>query len=300
MPLEKVVFISCAGHSGSTLLNLILGSHSGIFGLGELRSFRNRYPNLCGVCGSACPFWNTRPIVPLLGSYFAGGRGARRLLVAAVRRHRSIYRYLARSAGVHILVDSSKDVRWYRRQLHFTRHWRRVEPILVYLVRDGRAVVNSVLRKYPERSISSVTERWIEDKKERDRLWTDFPGARYRLRYEELALHPNIETRKLCAFIDVPFEPDMIHFWEFDHHLIGGNRVTRSQVRRGVSPGEWHNGYYDQPPAIRLDLRWKTELPSTFQEHFERVAGDFNRELRFDGHDQSGPDVRPVRPVPPD
>lgn len=238
---------------------------------------------MCGVCDGPCPFWNVRACLPLLRRYYHGKRGVRRWLRSAVRRHRSIYRYIAASAGVRFLVDSSKNVAWHRAQLRWKAQWRGVQPTLLYLARDGRAVVNSYLRKYPERTIASVTQWWMRDKVERDQLWKDFPGPRYRMRYEDLAQNPSVEIRKLCAFLGVSFQPAMIDFWNFDHHLIGGNRVTRSQLNSDVTPGSWHTGYYDGPPTIRLDLRWREELAPDAQEHFERYAGALNRELRFEG-----------------
>lgn len=67
MYTKRVVFIMSTGHSGSTLLELILGSQSRIFVLGEfihldrkLDEFDQSKPHLCGVCKGECEFWNYR------------------------------------------------------------------------------------------------------------------------------------------------------------------------------------------------------------------------------------------------
>lgn len=67
----RIVYITGHGHSGSTLLDLLLGNHPRMLSLGEVellsehaagdtsRPFGNPVkPCACGVQVSACPFWN--------------------------------------------------------------------------------------------------------------------------------------------------------------------------------------------------------------------------------------------------
>jgi len=65
----KYVYICSAGHSGSTLLDLILGSHSKIKSLGEVSHLpKNITLNTKCSCGSDvvdCPMWN--PVIAKLG-----------------------------------------------------------------------------------------------------------------------------------------------------------------------------------------------------------------------------------------
>ena len=55
------------GHSGSTLLDLVLGSHSQVFGLGELKTIFDEYQShkgmkICGVCKQECEFWDSTDV----------------------------------------------------------------------------------------------------------------------------------------------------------------------------------------------------------------------------------------------
>src|SRR5690554_1676561 len=69
----NIVFIAGAGHSGSTLLNIILGAFPNTVSVGEIDKIihsktrerfmeryivREKYPCSCGVNPGKCPFWS--------------------------------------------------------------------------------------------------------------------------------------------------------------------------------------------------------------------------------------------------
>ncbi len=66
MQKNTIIYIAGLGHSGSTILDLILGCHSDIVGLGEIMPFirrKDRTPDLnstcsCGKKGYDCYFWS--------------------------------------------------------------------------------------------------------------------------------------------------------------------------------------------------------------------------------------------------
>lgn len=61
MSTARYIYICSAGHSGSTLLDLLLGSHPRITSLGELSHLSKNValdtPCSCGTPVRACPFW---------------------------------------------------------------------------------------------------------------------------------------------------------------------------------------------------------------------------------------------------
>ena len=66
--IDPTVYICSAGHSGSTLLNLLLGGHPRAFAVGEITQLPKNIA-LDSVCScqahlSACPFW-----APALDAY---------------------------------------------------------------------------------------------------------------------------------------------------------------------------------------------------------------------------------------
>lgn len=293
MPKTKIVFIMSHGHSGSTFLGLVLGSHPKIFGLGELARLEHHLPKICGICEQSCKYWKESASLPTLHRYFCQGWSLKIIRRELYRYHRSIYSYLANWFNYSIFVDSSKNPDWIRSQLRYRRNWQSMTPILIHLTRDGRAVINSFLRKFPELGIEKITHRWLRSTSQHIKLYKKFDGPKFSIAYESLASRPEKMVRELCQFLDIEFFPDMLNYWEHEHHQIGGNTGARSLISqesnenrkiKPVKPGDWHEGYYkNMGKTIKLDLRWKQELPPAYQEYFERHAGELNRLFSFNG-----------------
>jgi hypothetical protein len=254
-----------AGPSGSTLLGLMAGSHSACVYLGEaarIKSFdKADWPEqkrACQICGPAC-------------ATNLESRGRPR---------------------PDVVIDSSKHPWWKRRRVKQTRNagWR---PHLALPTRDGRAVINSRLRKYPTRDAEQEIRDWMRAMTVSERLYDAFPGPKSRLRYEDLATQPKRSLGATCQLLDLAYEPAMLRFQHGDHHPLGGNSGTNFQVARtkvAVStktyfkPGIWGCEYYERhDESIRLDLRWTRELDPAHQALFERSAGSFNASMAWDG-----------------
>jgi hypothetical protein len=305
---KTVVFIMGSGHSGSTLLELVLGSHSRVFGLGELVNLyrgvdgpRDPFPRLCRICEERCPFWNDTVDIRVLQAHFsrAGHHAPIRQWVS--RQRENVYQHFFGWSGKDVLIDSSKRVHWIAQQLQPRRNWKAIAPVLIYLTRDGRAVVNSKLRKYPETDIRVEAREWKERVERMNEFYADFPERqRLTIAYEQLASQPESIIRNLCDFLNLDFEPGMLRFWEHDHHTTFGNAGTRSLIarfrgqsaeRRPATPANSvlanvrsrHGTHYDDVGlAIRLDLRWKWELTAEQLEAFETIAGETNRPFAYD------------------
>jgi Sulfotransferase family len=172
--LVKVLFVAGYGRSGSTLLDRTLGQVDGFCSVGELRHvFREGYleNRLCG-CGEefrSCPFWRevTREAFGSLARFDAlelvGAKSrvdrwwrlpqlawglatpARRSDLARYRDAlRRLYTAIATVSGAEVIVDSSKDVShgYVLRGIGTP-----VEPFVLHLVRDSRAVAYSWQRR---------------------------------------------------------------------------------------------------------------------------------------------------------
>src|SRR5262245_43131186 len=131
---DMVVAICGAGHSGSTLLGLVLGSHSQAAYAGEAKRRYSGVVNTppqkkhCKICGERCEIWQH---VPTSSS------------------PSELYELCARATGRPDVSDSSKEVEWLcARAVELDA--ARIPYKLVYLTRDGRGVLNSRLRKYSD------------------------------------------------------------------------------------------------------------------------------------------------------
>jgi hypothetical protein len=303
---KKIVFIMSAGHSGSSLLALILGSHSRCFSVGELKGLANRYRKGLYI---DCVNRNSRYWEKTFGD-----KGLKDLAISLseARVHgfvplklekwlRSIfnhkdpivnpYTFMFSKMDCDVIVDSSKSRSWIEKRLQAREFSQdNIDPYLIHLVRDGRAVVNSWLRKYPERDIVFQSEHWSKRHQERLDFYKAFPDSRkIEIRYESLASSPYDTAKKICDFIDIEFESEMIEYWKFKHYDISGNNGTYSLIDKykGLSlsdqddyPGK---DYFESLGlCIKLDLRWKNEFSREKLETFNRISGNLNRPYEWD------------------
>lgn len=282
---ERVCFIGGAPHSGSTLLGMILGAHPAVFYGGELRKStflgdedKPLKKRVCKLCGAACPVWGglRAPLVP------------------------DVYEVLARRTGVHVVVDSSKGAEWQREQITaLAGTGSRLH--LVVLERDGRAVLASRMRKYPEQPPRAIVLDWMEQIARTDALAASFPGPVLRVAYEALATDPERETRRVTDLLGLAFDPAMLRFWEAEQHPLGGNDgtqylVARERARRGsldrreppargddvLDLAAKNLAYYEpHPPAIVLDQRWQRELDAETSTLFGEIAGPLNERFAW-------------------
>src|SRR5688572_2110394 len=136
---RRVAFVMSCNYSGSTVLGLVLASHSRAAALGEpaliLRrdhrvEFKHR--RFCAACrdedGSRCPVWSRDLIDEVRGNPDAlWGRAAERL------GPRDLY------------VDMSKDVSWVERASASGE----VEPWIIHVTKAVESFVGSVLTRQP-------------------------------------------------------------------------------------------------------------------------------------------------------
>ena len=101
------------------------------------------------------------------------------------------------------------------------------------------------------------------------------PGHYYELRYERLVVDPEIECRRLCEFLGVPYDGAMLRFHE--------GRV-RSKPELGLpSKRRW------LPPTSGL-RDWRAQMPPDEVGRFEVAAGDLLDEL---GYSRAANHLRP-------
>jgi hypothetical protein len=305
---RKVVFIMGPGHCGSTLLDLILGSHSQGFSLGEMHRLREIIDHnteeprkICGICIGRCRFWDDRASYGVLRRFFSRRTPYRKIIAKLMQWTNNPYKYIFMWSQKNLVIDSSKQPGWFRARMkpHYT--WSGMTPYLVYLCRDGRAVVNSYFRKYPERGIANIVTNWKNQIMKMNDFYQAFPADhRIKVRYEELATDPDKTLGVLCRFLGVDFESAMLRYWEHDHHTLMGNLGTKTLIYRYRSQQEsstsafleelnrgdryFASGYYGgEGLQIRLDVRWREELSREQVDAFEAMGGDVNAEWAWEG-----------------
>ena len=305
--LERVIYIASVAYSGSTLLDMLMGSHAQVTSLGEVqllaRYARNGSPCTCGAAVSACPFWNQvdAALRGRLGDRFPGlgdfpldvetkGRGTFRWLpsvtdlslvigsrglwdrVAAWHRRSglskqaaenklALFETIAELRDTPFVVDSSK----YPLTAKATYLAAPERVRIVHLVRDGRAVTLSLMRRQGL-TLEQAARRWTRfNWNLRLVLSTVGPERRFFVRYEDLCADPDATLRRLTEFVgaDPAFRPLLLEKESF--HNIGGNpmRFRRTEVH------------------IKLDERWRRDLSPDQLRVFDRFGGRTNRRLGY-------------------
>ena len=291
----QLVYILGAGHSGSTLLNLLLNGHSQILGLSEIQQIRRymgsnskddrlqsdfwqevkqHYEIATGepftsirVHWKEAPIWDSKDIqrrekliAPTLFSELADWKKIRNCKVEDyvdwIRHNEYLFACLAEKSEAKILIDSSKH--WQR--LHMLHKSDRFKIKVIHLVRDGRAVANSYLHKFGDFNVG--LRRWMS----RGAivpfyLRREFEQSDWlQIRYEDLATKPEIILEHLCDFLKLEYESEMLNYRQHPNIGMRGNKKVNKR----------------QDDKIVLDEKWKRELSRSHLIRFALLGGWLN------------------------
>ncbi|MGB3634284.1 MAG: sulfotransferase [Rubrobacteraceae bacterium] len=265
----KVLYIMGAGRSGSTLLDMVLGSHPEVRGAGELtNAARNGWLKnedcSCGKPVNDCPFWSevlrlwTRRGFGNLERYvslqdiFERYRNLPRLLrerrspspefLEYAGATRAFFDSIREAGEEQIVVDSSKSP---ARALALSMV-PGVDLHLVHLTRDGRGVAASLNRSWRKDEEPGVT-RDVEGKPvwRTAAFWivvnltSEWVGRRLgpdkflRVRYEDLVMTPSETLAKIGNPAHVDYS-QLVEQLERGgtveaEHNIAGNRLRMSE-----------------------------------------------------------------------
>ena len=265
----KIIYIIGSGHCGSTLLDMILGSHSDVFGLGEIHNIRLDNECACGEIIENCKYWrnlknkiDTKKLAVFrtkkdfllnLDKYkeFINPNAVN--IKEYLNINKIIFDNISEKSGKQVIVDSSKDANRLELLLKDTD----LNIVVVHIVRDGRAVFWSYFKKYQK--ILPYMFKWflvnlkIEIIKRRNNVKSVL------VRYEDLTVNPKKEISKILNMAGLNYEESMLDFRKFEHHQVEGNRMRKS------GGGE-----------IKVDMEWKEKMPLKYKILFNTLFGWMN------------------------
>ncbi|WP_291323736.1 hypothetical protein [Desulfonatronospira sp.] len=261
----KIIYICGLVHSGSTILDMALGAHSGIVGLGEIsrilkadqRNFSNReFTKIHCSCGKdmlECLFWSEiRNKAFLWESQPASLRYEELLTIFS-----SIF------GENKILVDSSKEISPYLLDLHKNHKLK-----IIFLAKDFRSWSYSIHMK-KKKNIFTLPLRWRRENKKLLSFLEKNGLDYYPLGYEEFALYPKTILSLLCRYIGVQFEENMLRPAGSTSHIIRGNRARSDP---------------DKIQAIRYDSRWMTSNKASLLPFLYLPLNSFNKKIVFSNY----------------
>jgi len=306
----RVIFLASTGRSGSTLLELLLNGLDGVWTTGELYVLpweisENRRGCGCGKPVGECEMWST--VIARMGPDLKPGGEVSRFrdtyriakffrwvdllralrhtpldgvagFAAFARENKALFSAVADSLEAlegerpRYVVDSSKL--FYR--LSWLSQCRGIELRVIHVVRDPRAFVHAktreakpgVARNWTAFRMSvryAVENALIERIAGRMRA-----GYVQRVRYEDVARHPDRAIRGLCEWLGVEYRSDLPEvFRACENHGVAGNIMRH---REG---------------GIALDDRWRQDMDRRLKRLAWLVAGRTARRYGYVSSDMS-------------
>ena len=253
--MNKLLLIRGLGHSGTTILDLALGAHPQMVGLGEaarilerpspsdahrgpaqLRgALRFKRRCTCGEIASECPVWG--PVLAWLPEHDHCS--------LAVKMQRLIHSL----EGAQALDSSATSWVIDSYQGDFTLPFEPDSDLdirVIHLTRDLRSWVHSRARSGRERGRwfpgLKPLLRWCWMNARHERLLQRCPHPVLRLGYEQLALDPEGTLGRICSWLGLEMSEQMLQPGQFStSHVLSGNRM-RFDPKRSAS--------------IRYDASW--------------------------------------------
>jgi len=306
------VFICSAGHSGSTLLDILLGSHPQGLSLGEITHLPKNIALdsqcSCGRPISSCQFWNpiitgfsekagidfwSRPYALDFGfinasdeidrrhqtnarmmyrrisyglqylsmRYRLPGKSVfRRHSIGAAKNKADFFDYIQTQSGKSFVVDSSKH---YLEAINL-HSAAPADTKIVLLVRDGRAVFHSGLRR--GMSPKSALASWANNVRRADSLFADSlsRGDIISVKYDDIVSSTEQQLERVFDFLGVGMDaytgPSPVQ----NRHIVNGNRMR-----------------FTENLIISADDKWREQLDSEMLDYFDRHAGELNRAFGY-------------------
>lgn len=151
------------------------------------------------------------------------------------------------------------------------------EARFIHVVRDGRAVAASLVRqdwvdpkngqKVPyTRSLRAAIEYWGQYQLEVSAQLRTMPGRCTEVRYEQLVRQPEVELRRILAFLDEPWSPAVLA-----HHQAGTSLPSTEASSEAVA----------EPLHDRATTAWMQRVTAAELAEMEAVAGPILRALGY-------------------
>lgn len=192
------IFIVGCPRSGTTLLRLILDSHSNISCgpetkfLDDLKKITKNHWERLERYGFEREYWKQK-----IAQFFC-----------------SFQQEYANKRGKKRWADKTPQ---YVKQLEFI-DWLFPSCQIIHIIRDGRDVVASHHDRWGYKSAIEATRLWPDCVSSGCNYGKKLPKERYlEIRYEDLVAQPEVTLRDLFNYLQEPWEPEVLEYEKFSH-----------------------------------------------------------------------------------
>ena len=161
------------------------------------------------------------------------------------------------------------------------------EAHVVHIVRDGRDVAVSLRETWfaPGEDAAALARHWADQIRTTRRLAAG-TGHYTEVRFEDLLSDPPAVLRRICAAIDLDYDPAMLTYHRTAHSRLSEvqGRVLPDGVTLITQQRRLDNHRFTSTAPDRARAgRWRTELSDAEQRAFALAAGDLLEELGYGG-----------------
>ena len=256
MNKKKIVGILSTNFSGSHFLSLLLGSHSKIAHIGELKKLK-RHDAHRESKGPVCYICDDSALCPVQANISPENIS---------QAYRTIFNNF-NDPKLETLIDTSKKISWFNNFINNDEF----EWTFIHLIRDPRAAIRrwdiefnnqrdrnrqkvKLIKKNPSQTLRYLKAnryfiylyKWLEQNKTITNFLTENNLPNTLVTYKQLATQTETEIERLTAWLDYSYEPEQIEYWRFQHH--GSQKPQYKWIK-------------DEKVNSHFDLRWQQELP---------------------------------------
>ncbi len=148
---------------------------------------------------------------------------------------------------------------------------------VIIMVRDGRDVAASIFKRFDD--LDAGVDRWIDSNEIARREQNS--GDAIVVRYEDLVQDPEGQLRKICAFIDLPYSPEMLNYHQSKRMWFGVNEFKKGSGKDGDEHNKLRNWQVNQPI---FDGRgsWKKIMPEVPASLLSGRGADLMKHFGYD------------------
>jgi len=161
----------------------------------------------------------------------------------------------------------------------------------IHLIRDGRALLASYLRKFPRSDVLGGLFDFMAWSFNNFEFALEQSDKLYQ-RYEDVSADPELALNQVGDFLNIAYSPAALRFWEHEHHPIAGNvgPVSIIKIAQDIPLSDYtgRQFYQDQHASLLesggrvfRDERWQEELSRRERFVFDIVCGDANQRFGY-------------------